>query len=202
MTNVLREVTRNTRETRVRIFRVEAISAVSSETGIPFFDHMLRSFLVYGNLCVGITCEGDVDVDDHHTVEDVAISLGLFLRESLITSGKVTSRFGDAIVPMDEALCMAAVDFGGRSYFATNMTFARHSIGGMSTENVAHFFRSFADASQISLHLRVLDGSNDHHKAECLFKAAGLAIRRSMSEVALDQILQTKGEVHVEYKKY
>ncbi|MBC7114236.1 MAG: imidazoleglycerol-phosphate dehydratase [Archaeoglobi archaeon] len=166
---------RETKETRIEVeIELDGTGKSSIETGIPFFDHLLTSFSFHGLFDLSIRASGDLDVDDHHTVEDVAISLGKAFREALKDSAPVR-RFGFAIIPMDESLATLAVDISGRPYLSFSASFFSSKIGSMSTQMIEHFFRSFSYSSNLTIHASA-SGSNDHHKAEALFKAFGVAL--------------------------
>jgi len=173
-------VRRATRETRVRVqLDLDMAAAPQVATGLPFFDHMLDQLGQHGGFALDVATEGDLQVDEHHTVEDTALALGQALREAL-GDKRGLQRYGFTL-PMDEALASAALDLGGRPYLAFDGTFRRERVGDLPTELVPHFFRSLCDAAGMTLHLRVR-GENDHHQVEACFKAVaralGQAIRR------------------------
>ena len=193
-------VARATRETDVTV-EVALDAAPGTEpvvsTGVGFFDHMLVLFARHGALGLTVQATGDLHVDDHHTVEDVGLALGEAVAEALSDKAFV-ARYGHAVVPMDEALARAAVDLSGRPTFvfsaAEGAGFERNRIGAMSTEMVLHFWQSVAVAARITLHLTLLAGANDHHRAEALFKAAGRALRAAVRrDAAGDPLPSTKG---------
>jgi imidazoleglycerol-phosphate dehydratase len=144
-------------------------------TGVGFYDHMLTAFARHALVDLVVQTEGDVHIDAHHTVEDTAIALGQALRQALGDKTGVR-RFGDATVPLDEALVQAVVDISGRPFAAVDLTFIGERIGEAPTEMVAHVLRSFATAAQITLHVRMLAGANDHHIAEATMKVLGRAL--------------------------
>ena len=141
---------------------------------------MLDLFARHGRFGLEATCDGDLHVDDHHTVEDVGICLGEALRQALGDKAYV-ARYGEAHVPMDEALARAVVDLSGRAYLVFDATFDRERVGDLSTELVEHFWWSVAEHAQITLHLAVLYGRNDHHRIEAVFKAASRALRAAVA---------------------
>jgi imidazoleglycerol-phosphate dehydratase len=173
------EVRRTTKETDVRA-RValdgEGRSQVS--TGVPFLDHMLELFARHGLFDIEIDCRGDLHIDDHHSVEDVAITLGQAFAEALGDKAGI-NRYGDATVPMDEALCRAVVDLSGRFYLVYDVETRRQQVGTFAVEMAEHFWRSFAEAVRCNLHLDALRGRNTHHLIEGTFKAAARAFRRA-----------------------
>ena len=193
-------VARTTRETDVAVtLALDAAPGTDAEvsTGVGFFDHMLVLFARHGGLGLTVQATGDLHVDDHHTVEDVGLALGEALGEALGDKAYV-ARYGHAVVPMDEALARAAVDLSGRPFFvfdaAPGAGFERNRIGAMSTEMVLHFWHSVATAARLTLHLNLLAGANDHHRAEALFKAAGRALRAAVRrDAAADPLPSTKG---------
>lgn len=160
------------------------------KTGIEFFDHMLNSFTKHGFFDITINAEGDTGVDDHHTVEDVGILLGETFKEA-IGNKRGIKRFSHAIIPMDDALATVAVDISGRSYSVLNFEFKKPKVGDMSTENVEHFFESFANSAKININATVV-GENDHHKVEALFKAFARAMNDA-STIEHDSLPSTKG---------
>jgi len=172
------KVKRKTKETEIEIeLNIDGRGESSIKTGIPFFDHLLKSFAKHGLFDLFVDASGDVEVDDHHTVEDTGIVLGETFRRCL-REGKNISRFGDAIVPMDESLSMCAVDVDGRGFFVFSGKFERGKIGNLSMENVPHFLRSFASSAGITINIKV-EGENDHHKAEAIFKSLGIALEKA-----------------------
>jgi imidazoleglycerol-phosphate dehydratase len=167
---------RVTRETRVELtLDLDGAGTADIETGVGFFDHLLASLAHHGLLDLTVRASGDLHVDDHHTVEDVALVLGAAFGEALSARTGI-QRFGDAAVPMDEAVATAVVDVGGRPYAVIELPFAGERAGTLSLQNVEHALDAFARAGGITLHLRGT-GRNDHHLAEAAFKALGRALR-------------------------
>ena len=163
-------VTRETSETDVEVvFDVDGDGDATVDTGIGFFDHMLESFATHGLFDLTVNCDGDLAVDDHHTVEDVAITLGEAVDEAL-GDKRAISRFADRRVPMDEARATVVVDVSGRPYFAFDGGFSQDAVGGMTSHMARHFLRSLATNAGLTLHASV-DGDNAHHEIEALFKA-------------------------------
>ena len=193
-------VDRKTQETDVTVeLALDAAPSTeaSVDTGVGFFDHMLVLFARHGGFGLTVKATGDLHVDDHHTVEDVGLALGEALGEAL-GDKRFVARYGHAVVPMDEALARAAVDLSGRPVFAFSAAdgagFERNRIGALSTEMVPHFWHSVATAARATLHLNLLAGTNDHHRAEALFKAAGRAFREATRrDAAADPLPSTKG---------
>ncbi|NPA84690.1 MAG: imidazoleglycerol-phosphate dehydratase [Crenarchaeota archaeon] len=161
------------RETRETYVAVESCKESKVEIEIPFLKHMLETLIKHSGLGLCIEGRDLLGYDDHHLVEDVAIVLGRTLRElarEASEEGRL-ERFAWSLVPMDEALALCSADFSGRGSFHGELSFARDEIGGLALENVGHFFETLAREAGMTLHLRLLAGSNDHHKAEALFKA-------------------------------
>lgn len=185
------KVSRKTNETDIEVkINLDGSGNTDINTGIAFFDHMLNSFAKHGSFDLTIKARGDLTVDDHHTVEDVGITLGSAIAKAL-GDKKGIERFADARVPMDEALATAAVDISGRSFLIFNAKFTDPNIGGLTSQNVRHFFESLTTNAGINLHLDAT-GENDHHKAEALFKAFGIALKRAV-RVTGSGIPSTKG---------
>jgi imidazoleglycerol phosphate dehydratase HisB len=184
-------VERRTRETEVRVeLRLEP-GDIKVDTPIRFLNHMLETLIFYMSASGSINAVDLREFDDHHVVEDVAIVLGMAIDKALGDRVGI-ARFGWSIVPMDDALALVAVDLGGRSYFAFDGGFGRYMVGDLSTEMVPHFIRSLADSSRATIHVRLLNGENDHHKIEAIFKALGLSLRQAM-QVISDQAMSLKG---------
>ena len=150
------------------------------DTEIPFLSHMLTLFSVHSLCDLKITARGDVEVDDHHSVEDIGICMGQGIKQALGEKRGI-SRYGEATVPMDEALVRAVIDLSGRPYLAFNAAFAREKIGGFSTENVREFFYALSVAAGMNLHIDVIRGDNSHHIAEAIFKAFAQAFREAIA---------------------
>ncbi len=165
------------------------------DTGVPFFDHMIHAMTRHGFLDLTLKCKGDPEVDAHHTAEDCGIVLGKVFKEAL--GGKEgIARFGSAIVPMDDALILCAVDLSGRAYFAEDLPFTVEKIGTFDTEVIREFFLAFASNAEINLHIRKIAGINNHHVAEAAFKAFGRAIRDAVRiDERVDGVLSTKGSL-------
>lgn len=172
------ELSRNTRETRIRLaLSLDGSGRASVRTGIGFFDHMLEQVARHGCFSVELRCKGDLGVDEHHTVEDCALALGEALREALGDKRGI-GRYG-FVLPMDEALAQVAIDLSGRAFAVFTGRFGRDAVGGLPTELVPHFFRSLADSLGAAIHIEV-KGENAHHMIEACFKGVGRALRRAV----------------------
>ena len=172
------EISRNTKETRVSVSLDLSGGELSIDTGIGFFDHMLNSFAVHSGFGLTLTCKGDLEVDGHHSVEDCGIALGQALAECVGDKAGI-ARFGQAFVPMDEALGFCALDISGRPHLEYKAEFTYQRVGDLSTEMIEHFFRSLSYAMGITLHLKT-KGKNDHHRVESLFKVFGRTLRQAI----------------------
>ena len=186
---------RQTRETDVEVtLRLDGTGAASISTGVGFLDHMLDSLARHGLFDLDVRAKGDLHVDDHHTVEDVAITLGQALQQA-IGEGRGIRRMGHAIVPMDEALAMVAVDVSGRGVSDVEVRLDGPLVGGMKIQMVPHFLQSLAMEARVSLHVQVLKGVNDHHRVEACFKALAKALdwATQIDERAGGEVPSTKG---------
>lgn len=189
------ELDRETNETHIQVvLDLDGGSRRDILTGIGFFDHMLTLFAFHGQVDVGIGAEGDLEVDDHHTVEDTGIVLGKAIREAL-SAGEGIERYGHAIVPMDEALVLVAMDIGGRGQIHWDLDFRRERIGDLATENVREFFRALTAHAGITMHVRKMAGENDHHVCEALFKGFGLALNQATRVTERRGSTSTKGKL-------
>lgn len=174
-------VHRKTTETEVTVtLGLDAAGPIEISTGLGILDHMLTALAKHAGFACTLACRGDLHVDDHHTVEDCALTLGQALDQCLGDRHGI-ARFGSAYAPLDESLARVVVDLSGRPHAAVNLTFARDMVGDVATENLTHFFVSLAMASRSCLHVDILRGSNDHHKAESAFKALALALREAVA---------------------
>ncbi len=183
-------VQRDTRETRIRVeVDLDRIAEPVIHTGLPFFDHMLEQIGKHGGFALQVRTEGDLHIDEHHTVEDTGLALGQALKQALGDKRGI-GRYGFTL-PMDETLASAALDFSGRPYFIFSGEFKRERVGDLPTELVPHFFRSVCDASGINLNLQV-QGDNDHHKVEACFKSFARALRQSIRREGAE-LPSTKG---------
>lgn len=173
-------VQRQTRETSVEVWlNLDGAGEADIHSGVPFLDHLLSHAAVHGLLDLRVQAQGDLEIDEHHTVEDIAIVLGQALDQALGRREGIR-RMGEAHVPMDEALAFAAVDLSGRPYAVIDAAFARPAIGALGTDMIPHFLETLAFHARMNLHARVLYGSSDHHRAEALFKALGRALRQAV----------------------
>ena len=169
------EITRETSETRVEIvLDLDGGSRRDITTGLGFFDHMLMQFAFHGLMDIGIRAEGDLYIDDHHTIEDVGIVLGQAIQQALESNEPIV-RYASIHVPMDEALVLCAIDVSGRGSLHYDVEFKREMIGEVSTECFKEFFRAVALHSGLTVHIHKVAGENDHHIAEAMFKAFGVA---------------------------
>lgn len=189
-------IQRNTAETKIRLtVNLDQQEPVQIDTDVGFFDHMLTLFARHGRLSLVVKAEGDLWVDSHHTVEDVGIVLGQALKQAL--GDKVgINRYGTSFVPMDETLGMASLDLSGRSYLVFDASFDNPKLGAFDTELVEEFFQALAFNLQMNLHLKILHGKNNHHKAESLFKATGRALREAVTiNPEIKGVNSTKGSL-------
>ena len=188
-------ISRKTNETDIRLsLTLDGTGEAEIETGIGFLDHMLSLLACHGRLNLSVRCVGDIRVDDHHSAEDLGICLGQALKEALGTKLGI-SRYGDATVPMDEALVLAAIDLSGRSCLSFDLPIEKEKIGTFDTELIEEFFLAFTRASGTTLHIKKLSGKNSHHIAECAFKAFARALRDACKadEAMGDAVPSTKG---------
>ncbi len=187
------DLTRSTNETEIELsLSLDGKGMSNVETGIGFLDHMLNSFARHGRFDLDLTCEGDLEVDDHHTVEDCAICLGNAFDEALGDRTGI-ARFGSAFAPLDEALARSVVDLSGRPSPNICLQLERERIGGLSIENIPHLFRTLANRSVSSIHVDVVKGTNDHHRVEAAFKSLALALNAAVRETDDDRARSTKG---------
>ncbi len=185
------ELTRKTSETDIEIeLDIDGTGKYEIDTGVNFFNHMLESFSRHSFIDLKVKAVGDIEIDDHHTIEDTGILLGeAFLKA--IGDKKGIRRMGHAIVPMDDSVATVAIDISGRSYCNMNLEFKNYKIGDMTADILVHFFESFASSAKINIYGTV-EGSNDHHKAEAVFKAFAKSIYDAC-KIEHDEILSTKG---------
>lgn len=190
------QVTRETRETKIRLqFNIDGSGDCRCNTGIGFFDHMIDGFARHGLFDIDLSCEGDLQVDSHHTVEDVGIVLGEAIQQALGEKAGIR-RYGSTTLPMDDALVLCAVDLSGRPYFAFDLAFDAPLIGTMESGMVREFFYAISYGASMNLHLRQLAGSNDHHIAEAAFKAFAKALDMATTmDPRISGVLSTKGKL-------
>ena len=187
-------VERKTRETSVTVaLKLDGAGRGEAKTGVPFLDHMLESFARHGFFDLTIKAEGDLHIDDHHTVEDVGIVLGRAFREALGDRSGI-KRFGEASVPLDEAVCTAIVDISGRAYLGYNVPISQERVGNFQTELVHDFMKALTDEVGMNLHLNLVSGRNPHHIIEATFKALARAMDHATArEPRRSGVLSTKG---------
>ena len=170
--NVIRE----TRETRISLeLNLDGTGRYHVQTGIGMMDHMLEQLAKHGLFDITVDASGDIERDPHHLVEDLGLVLGQALNQALGERRGIT-RFGHAVVPMDESLVLVALDLGGRPYAGIDLKFERDLLGQLPTENISHFLDAFAQEGRLNVHVRELSGGNDHHRAEAAFKAFACAL--------------------------
>ena len=188
--------TRTTKETDIAItLNLDGTGKTQINTGIGFFDHMLDGFARHGLFDLTVNVKGDLHVDCHHTIEDTGIVLGQAILQAVGDKAGI-KRFGHSILPMDETLVLCAVDLSGRPYLTLDAPFTGERMGEMNTAMVREFFYAVSYSAMINLHLKVLDGVNDHHKAEALFKSFGKALdMATMEEPRIKEAWTTKGSL-------
>lgn len=187
-------INRKTKETDIAMkLNIDGTGVSSIDTGIGFFDHMLTGFSKHGFFDLTLQVKGDLEVDGHHTVEDTGIVLGTAIREAI--GDKIgIKRYGSFILPMDDALCLCAVDLCGRPYFVYDCEFSVERVGELDTELVKEFFYAVSYSAGMNLHIKMLDGSNAHHMIEAMFKAFGKALDEAASyDERVKGVLSTKG---------
>jgi imidazoleglycerol-phosphate dehydratase len=195
MTDRTGAVTRETAETEIEVtLDLDGDGDATVDTGVGFFDHMLESFATHGLFDLTVRCDGDLEIDAHHTVEDVAITLGEAFSQALGDKRGIV-RFADRRVPLDEAVAGVVVDISGRPYFAFEGKFSQERVGGMTSHMARHFLRSLATNAGLTLHAEV-DGENAHHEVEALFKC----LARSLDDATRiddrrSDVASTKGEL-------
>lgn len=188
------EVYRETRETKVYVnLGFDGGSKQDIKTGVGFFDHMLQQLAFHGRIDLGVSCEGDLHIDEHHSVEDVGITMGQAMRKALVDSS--VERFASLHASMDDALVLVAVDLSGRGYLGWDVAWGRERIGDLSTECVMEFFRSLSLHGGFNLHVRRLAGLNDHHVCEAIFKGVGVVLHRATRSVERKGVSSTKGVI-------
>ena len=189
------KIDRKTKETQIKVeLELDKFGAVKVSTGIGFFDHMLTLLGTHGMMSFKIQAKGDLEVDRHHTVEDVGIALGTALKEALGDKRGI-ARYGSATVPMDEALALCALDFSGRAYLGLELGIKAKKIGDFEVELIEEFLRGLTLSAALTLHIRTLAGRNSHHIAEVAFKALGQALAQAVriDPRRGDQIPSSKG---------
>jgi imidazoleglycerol-phosphate dehydratase len=188
-------IDRRTNETETSVtLKLDGTGSSDVQTGIDFLDHLLNALGCHGRFDLKLRCKGDLQVDDHHTAEDCGLALGNALQEALGDRVGI-ARFGYAYALLDEALARAVVDISGRPFARIDLALTRERLGELSCENIPHVLSSLATAAGITLHVDVLEGDNDHHKAEAAFKAVALALRAAVGASGFDDIPSTKGTI-------
>lgn len=173
-------ITRKTAETDISLtLRLDGVGSSEIDTGVGFLDHMLTLFAKHGRFDLNVVCRGDVEVDDHHSAEDIGIALGEAFAEAMGDKRGIR-RYGDTVLPMDEALVLTAVDFSGRAYLACGLDFRTEKIGTFDTELVEEFFRAFARSAAVTLHVKQLAGTNSHHIIEGAFKSFARSLKAAV----------------------
>lgn len=190
------DVRRHTKETDVRVkLNLDGSGKSKIAIGLPFLEHMLELFAKHGLFDLQVTCDGDLEIDDHHSVEDIAITLGQALTQALADKAGI-NRYGEAVVPMDEALCRSVIDLSGRFYLVYEVQTKRQKIGNFSVELAEHFWRSFAETAKFNLHIDCLRGRNTHHILEGTFKASARALRQAVERNSrVSGVPSTKGSL-------
>ena len=189
-------VERITKETKIRIeLNLDGSGKTQIHTGVGFFDHMLDGFARHGLFDLKVEVEGDLNVDDHHTIEDTGIVLGQAILKA-VGDKKGIQRYGDRMLPMDEVLVLCALDLGGRPYFSWDAPFTTGMMGDMNAEMVREFFYAVSYSAMMNLHLKVITAGNRHHMAEALFKAFGKALdMATIKDPRIADVLSTKGVI-------
>ncbi|MBE6762020.1 MAG: imidazoleglycerol-phosphate dehydratase HisB [Ruminococcaceae bacterium] len=191
------EIIRNTNETKINLsLNLDGTGKYSIDSGCGFLNHMLDLFSKHSRIDLTVTCNGDTEVDFHHTAEDIGIALGEAIKEAAGNKAGI-KRYGHIILPMDEALILAAVDFGGRAYLNFNAEIPSPKVGEFDTELVEEFFAAFSRSAGLNLHIKKLDGKNSHHIIEGIFKAVArsLAMALEIDEKLCGEIPSTKGVI-------
>ncbi len=187
------DVVRETRETKIRLtLKLDGSGQTEIYTGLGFFDHMLTVLAYHARWDLRLKADGDTHIDDHHTIEDCGLAIGVAVDQAL-GDRRGIQRFGHAYAPLDEALARCVIDLSGRPGATIDLGLRRERLGDVACENLGHFFRSMATTGRMTLHVDVLRGENDHHRAEAAFKAAALAIRESTRQDNGDHVPSTKG---------
>lgn len=187
------EISRKTKETDITVkLDLDAAPKAEINTGIGFLDHMLTALAIHGGFSLSVNCKGDLNVDGHHTTEDIGIVLGQAFAKALGDKAGIM-RYGNAFIPMDEALAFCSLDISARPFLVFNAQFANERVGEFDTCLTEEFMRAFAFNAGITLHLRLEYGSNDHHKIEALFKALAYALKAAVKRNTDGAVVSTKG---------
>jgi imidazoleglycerol-phosphate dehydratase len=186
-------IDRSTRETTITgRLALDGSGRTEIATGVGFLDHLLDALARHARFDLTLACTGDLEIDDHHTAEDCALALGAAI-DAALGERRGIARFGSAYAPLDEALARAVVDCSGRPFTAVQLDLRREAVGDLSCENIPHVLSSLATAARLTLHVDVLRGANDHHRAEAAFKATALALREAVAPSGFDDVPSTKG---------
>ncbi|MBS0191797.1 MAG: imidazoleglycerol-phosphate dehydratase HisB [Phycisphaerales bacterium] len=184
---------RKSRETQIEVsIKLDGAGDAAVTTGIGFLDHLLCAIARHSGIDFQLRCTGDLEIDDHHTAEDCALALGSAI-DNALGERKGFARFGYAYAPLDESLARAVIDFSGRPFAAISLDLRRDAVGGLACENITHVLSSLATAMRATLHVDVLRGENDHHRAEAAFKAIALALRQAIARTSDSSVPSTKG---------
>ena len=186
------KVERNTLETQILVeINLDGTGKADIDTGVGFFDHMLTLMAFHGKFDMKVKCNGDIYVDDHHTIEDIGIALGECVKQALGDKRGIR-RYSTVFIPMDEALARTSIDVSNRPYLVFNADFTDERVGNMATQMVKEFFRAFVNESRVTLHINLLYGENDHHKIEAIFKSFARALKEGI-EIISDEVASSKG---------
>ncbi len=189
------EQTRQTSETRVSVrINLDGQGESRIASGIGFLDHLITTLSKHSGIDIDLECRGDLEIDDHHSAEDCALTLGGAIDQAL-GDRKGLARFGTAYAPLDEALARTVIDLSGRPYARVELDLVRPTLGSLACENIGHFLRSLAMASRSTLHTEMLQGENDHHRSEAAFKSLALALRQAIARGDSASIPSTKGQL-------
>jgi len=190
------EIQRKTGETEVLVqIALDGTGKYQIDTEIPFLSHMLTLFAVHSLCDLKVTARGDIEVDDHHSVEDIGICLGQAIKAALGEKRGI-NRYGDSIIPMDEALARVVMDLSGRPYLFFDADFKQEKIGNLSTENIREFFQAIVNSAGINLHINIIRGTNSHHLAEAIFKAFARALKKAIAdEPRVEGVWSSKGNL-------
>jgi len=190
------EMTRKTKETQIEMtFAIDGSGKYEISTGVGFLDHMLELFTRHGMFDMTLKCVGDTNVDAHHSVEDIGIVLGMCIKEALGDKKSIV-RYGSMMLPMDEVLALVSLDLSGRSFLQYNVTFANDLVGDMETELVEEFFRAVSTNAGMNLHIKLLEGGNNHHVTEAIFKGFAKALDQATHiDERIDGVMSTKGSI-------
>jgi len=190
------QIERGTKETKIKLYLESGgeKSGLAGSSGVGFFDHMLNTFAVHGGFYINLEMTGDLNVDCHHSVEDIGIVLGSAFRK-IIDQNKNITRFASEYIPMDESLAFCAVDLGGRAYLVFNADFKSNIIGGYDAQMTKEFFYALSQNMLANIHINLLYGENDHHKTEAIFKSAAKAIKKAIALAGEYNVASAKGTI-------